>query len=102
MYPVLLEIGRFKFYSFGSFIALGILAGSILLRTLAAKQKLKKISLFDAILAGVIWGLIGARLGYYILYSDQFPNFFQAIFVWQGNLLALTGLAVGFFAFYRY
>lgn len=99
MQPVLLEVGRFKLYSFGSFIALGALLGGILMYHLAAMRKIKTKFLFDVILYSLVAALLGARIGYYFTYKDQFQSFWQMFYFWQGGLLALAGLVVGFLVF---
>ncbi len=101
MYPVLLTIGKFKLYSFGSFIALGAILGGYFLYRAAKYKKLPTGYLFDAALYSLLAGLLGARIGYYILYQDQFQTVWQALYFWQGGLVALTGLAVGFFTFLK-
>lgn len=99
MYPVLLSIGKFKLYSFGSFIALGTLAAGYFLYWAAKVRKLPTAPLFDLVLYTLLGGLIGARIGYYLLYQEQFQNLWQIIYFWQGGLAALPGLLTGFAVF---
>jgi phosphatidylglycerol---prolipoprotein diacylglyceryl transferase len=96
MYPVLFSIGKFKLYSFGSFIALGTLVAGYFLYRATRSRKLPTGYLFDVALYSVLSGLIGARLGYYLLYQDQFHSVWQVLYFWQGGLVALTGLLAGF------
>jgi len=96
MQPVLLEVGRLKIYSFGSFIALGAIVAGTVMYQLCRLNKITTKYLFDTVLYCLIASLIGARLGYYLTYRDQFQSFWQVFYFWQGGLLALTGLAVGF------
>jgi prolipoprotein diacylglyceryltransferase len=102
MYPVLFSIGRFKLYTFGSFIALGTIVAGFFLYWLARRLKLPGHSLFDLVLYSLLGGLIGARLGYYLLYPEQFQSFWQLFYFWQGGLVALTGLITGFAVFLYY
>lgn len=102
MYPVLVDLGFIKFYSFGTFIALGALFSGVFLYWAARVRKLRTIHLFDAVLYAILLGLIGARLGYYFIYQEQFQSFLQALYFWQGGLLALSGLFIGFLVFLRY
>lgn len=99
MYPVLLEIGRFKLYSFGTFIALGAIAAGVFAFLSSKSKGLKTHHIFDTVLYTLIIGLIGARLGYYFAYQNQFQNFWQVFYFWQGGLIAVTGIALGFISF---
>ncbi len=102
MQPVLFEVGQFKLYSFGTFIALGALVGGIVLFRLLKYRKLRTTHLFDSILYTLIIALVGARLTYYFAYQEQFKNFWQVFYFWQGGLLALGGILIGFMAFFRF
>ena len=99
MTPVLFEVGSIKFYSFGSFIALGALCAGLLLFRLAKSRRLKTHHLFDTVLYTILAGLIGGRLVYYFLYANQFRSIWQVLYFWQGGLVALGGIAIGFLVF---
>lgn len=96
MYPILLEIGKFKLYSFGTFIALGAITGGALGYWLAKRRRLKTHHIFDSVLYSLLFGLIAARIGYYFTYFDQFRSWKEIFYFWQGGLLALPALVVGF------
>lgn len=96
MYPILLSIGKFKLYSFGSFIALGAIAAGLFLYRNARIRRLPTAPLFDLVLYTLLAGLVGARIGYYFLYQEQFQSFWQIFYFWQGGLIALTGLLAGY------
>lgn len=99
MYPVLFSIGKFKLYSFGSFIALGTFVAGYFMFWAARSRRLPTAPLFDLVLYTLLGGLIGARVGYYILYQEQFQSFWQIIYFWQGGLAALPGIIAGFAVF---
>lgn len=99
MYPVILSIGKFQLYTFGSFIALGAIVAGCFMFWAARVRKLPTAPLFDLVLYTLLGGLIGARLGYYILYQEQFQNVWQIIYLWQGGLAALPGIVTGFLVF---
>jgi prolipoprotein diacylglyceryltransferase len=101
MYPVLLSLGKFKLYSFGTFIALGAITAGLVLYSLSRRRKVRTQAHFDLVLYSLLAGLVGARIGYYALYSEQFQNVWQIIYFWQGGLVALPGLIVGFAVFWR-
>ncbi|MEX1052054.1 MAG: prolipoprotein diacylglyceryl transferase family protein [Patescibacteria group bacterium] len=96
MTPVLFELGSFKFYSFGTFIALGTVAGGLFLFWAARQRQLKTHHIFDTVLYTLLLALVGSRLAYYFLYAKEFQSFFQVFYFWQGGLIALGGLFVGF------
>ncbi len=100
MNPILLEIGRFKLYSFGSFIALGAILSGLFAYMAAKSRGLQTSYIFDTFLYTLLAGLIGARIGYYFAYQHQFQSLAQIFFFWQGGLLALTGIAAGFAMYY--
>lgn len=102
MQPVLFEVGQFKLYSFGTFIALGALIAGLVLFRLLKYRKLRTTHLFDTVLYTLLIALVGARLTYYFTYQEQFKNFWQVFYFWQGGLLALGGILIGFVAFLRY
>ncbi len=102
MQPVLFEVGQFKLYSFGTFIALGAFVSGLALFRLFKYRKLRTSHLFDTVLYSLIIALVGARLTYYFAYQEQFKNFWQVFYFWQGGLLALGGILIGFVAFLRF
>ncbi len=99
MYPVLFSIGKFKLYSFGAFIALGTLFSGLFLYWAARVRRLPTAPLFDLVLYTLLGGLVGARIGYYFLYHEQFQSFWQIFYFWQGGLTALPGILTGFAVF---
>jgi len=99
MNPILFELGGFRLYSFGSFIALGAVVGTIVVFKLSQIRRLPTKNLFDLVLISLLAGLIGARIGYYLLYLEQFQSFWQLFYFWQGGLLASSGIVSGLAAF---
>jgi phosphatidylglycerol:prolipoprotein diacylglycerol transferase len=61
MYPVLFRIGTFEITSFGVLVAIGALAGIWLFQRELARRALPE-SAVDAGIAGVLGGLVGAKL----------------------------------------
>jgi len=99
MLPILFEVGKFKLYSFGTFIALGTVVGGLVLFWLAKKRNLKTHHLFDTVLYTLLLSLAGARLAYYFIYAKEFKSFWQILYFWQGGLIALGGIIVGFLVY---
>lgn len=66
MHPDILSIGKFTIHSYGLMMALGIIS-ALLLSTYRAKKKgLDSDALTDIAIYGIIGGLIGAKLLYFI------------------------------------
>lgn len=97
MYPILFKIGGLSFYTHGLVAVLGIVLGTALIYYLAKKSSLSTGFLFDNIIYTVLFGIIGARLTFYLLYSNQFAGFREVIYLWQGGLVSIGGFVVGGF-----
>ena len=61
IYPVLFRIGDFEITSFGVLVALGVLVGLWMLRNELRRSRLPETAI-DAAFAGVVGGLLGAKL----------------------------------------
>lgn len=66
MYPELLKIGRFTIYSYGFMMALGIISAILLSLYRGKKRGFNTDYIIDIALYGIIGGLIGAKLLYFI------------------------------------
>jgi phosphatidylglycerol:prolipoprotein diacylglycerol transferase len=99
MMPILFSIGSVKFYSFGFFLALAVLAGGALLWYMVEKSQILKgreqVSIFDLLLYVVICGFIGARFGYMAVNYQTVSlfGFWQVLL--KGGFILPIGLAVG-------
>jgi len=72
---VLLEVGIFKLYTFGVFVALGMIAAILVAYSEAKRKKMDPDKFLDFSLYALILGLAGARVAY-VLTSD--PIYFAA------------------------
>lgn len=102
MRPVLFKLGGVSVYSFGTFIALGVIVAGLVVYWALKRARLKTGFLFDAILYSLLVALVGARLVYYFAYQNQFHSFWQLFYFWQGGLVAIGGLVSGFLAYLYY
>ena len=71
MHNELFTIGPFTIYAYGLLMAVGIIAAYIFTEHLAKKDGLDAEPLFNILIVGVIFGLIGAKLFYYITIIDD-------------------------------
>ncbi len=92
MYPTLVRIGNFEITTFGALVALGALLGLWVFA-----RELKRSGLpwqgVDAALAGVIGGLVGAKVVWAIEFRDEAP--FLSLLFSRGGLSWFGGLLGG-------
>ena len=81
MHPVLFTLGNTIFYTHGVMATLGAILGIFFAYILAPKQNKSKV--VDNLIITAIFGVIGARLVYLLIYSDQFFTI--------GSYFSLTG-----------
>ena len=102
MHPVLISFGNVTIYSFGVFLALGILCGSLLVTFLLHKARLSSHGLFDSILFLLLCGVIGARLAYVIIYPQFFSppggSWTNVFALWNGGLIFYGAVLCGLFS----
>lgn len=97
MFPILFKIGPFTIYSYGLAMAVAALVCAYLLAKDAARHKISKDTVFDFLFTCVLWGILGARLFYVILYWPSFaenlweiPMLQNGGLSWQGGFIAGT------------
>lgn len=96
MRPVILRIGSFTIYSYGFFLAVAFLAGTLLARSEARRKNIDPDIVFDLVLIVALAGLMGARLFYVIGHWQEFsPKPLQALAIWQPGLVFYGGLLGG-------
>ena len=94
MRPVLIQIGQFKFYSFGLMAALALIVpGLTIVRPLIRRRGMAAEFSYELILAGGIGGFVGARI-YWLIenWSEVHTHFATSLFggigfVWYGGLI---------------
>ncbi len=95
MYPVLFKIGGLNFYSHGMLIVAGIIFAALLIFFLSKRSELNQSYLLDNIIYVSLFGMIGARIAYFILYPNQWSNLSQIFLLWQGGLVSFGGFILG-------
>lgn len=102
MLPVLLHVGFIKIYTFGVFIVLGVFWGLFLLWKLIALTSYKEEDIFDGVFAGLLGGLIMARMLYIWVNFPRFGFNILKIILINGypGLSLYAGLAGGFLCFF--
>jgi phosphatidylglycerol:prolipoprotein diacylglycerol transferase len=92
VYPVLLRIGSFEITSFGVLVAIGALVGIWLFSRELARSGLPAAGV-DAAMAGVVGGLIGAKVLWTIEFAGRAPV--DALLFSRGGLSWFGGLIGG-------
>jgi len=93
MYPILLHIGPLTIHTYGVTLALGVLAGLLLLRRLTRFSSLNPDQLQRLALWMVLSGLLGARIAFLALEPGGFSRPWEAFMIWRGGLVFYGGLA---------
>lgn len=104
MHPILIHIGALRVYSYGFFMALGILAAAYVLVKKVEKQDLDPQFVIDLVLILAIAGIVGARLFYILLYNRQyyFTHPLHILMLQEGGLAFYGGLILALLAAYFY
>jgi len=98
MKPILFAIGPLDFYSFGVFVAAGVLV-SIYLMTRQAQREgfLKRDDVFDLVFVVVLSGFLGGRLLYVVQYYEWYMrNPIKIFAIWEGGLIFYGGVFASF------
>lgn len=95
---ILFHIGSLTIYTYGFFVMLAVLATSLMIYLLAKKAQLQRTVIFDLVIYTLLFGIIGARIAFYILYPDQFSSFWEIFKIWQGGLVSWGGFVFGIIA----
>ncbi|MCF8044528.1 MAG: prolipoprotein diacylglyceryl transferase [Desulfarculaceae bacterium] len=93
MYPVLIEIGSLKLYTYGLFVALGFVAAlTVSKKTASRRNSLQSDLITDLFFIILLSGIIGARLFYVIVNFSYFREDPLAIIrIWEGGLVFYGG-----------
>jgi len=83
-------------------IAIAALLAGLFAYWALKRHALTRKYLFDTVLYTLFFGLLGARIVFYLIYSDQFQSILQIFFIWQGGLVALGGILIGFLVFLHF
>jgi phosphatidylglycerol:prolipoprotein diacylglycerol transferase len=72
MHPILLKIGLINVYSYGTMLAIGFLAGTLVALRLAKKEGISEDKILEAMVYIILSSIIGARLAYSLFFFWQF------------------------------
>jgi len=87
VYPLVFHIGPLEITGFGIMVMIGFFMAGWAMQTRLRELDLHDQYAWDIILAGVIGGIIGAKLWYVALYHDIGLLFTRGGLVWYGGLI---------------
>ncbi|MBU2453875.1 MAG: prolipoprotein diacylglyceryl transferase, partial [Proteobacteria bacterium] len=103
MHPILFHIGKFNLYTYGLFVALGLMTAIWVSQKNAAPQDIAPQTITDIFFVILFSALFGARLLYVIINFESYQNNWLDVFkIWEGGLVFFGGFlaAVGITAVY--
>jgi len=97
---LLFSLGPFPVYTFGFMMALGVLAATLIIYKEAKRKGLNRDKVLDFILWALIFGILGARVGYVIIADPLYylHNPLQFFHIQDGGLSIHGGLIGGLLA----
>lgn len=94
MHPILFSFGNIHIYSYGFFISLAFILSFAMIFFLAKKNNLNREYLLEKLFLVFFASLFVGHLLYFILYYNQFTDWYQFLFLWQG-MVSFGGLIGG-------
>lgn len=99
MYPILFSIKGVNFYSYGFFVSIAFLVTYVMFYHLFKIRNLKTNYLFEKMFLIFLFGVIGARISYFLLYYRQFNAWYDIFKIWEGGMTSFGGIVFGFLTF---
>ncbi len=93
MHPILFRLGPLTIHTYGVMLALGALAGLLLLRRLARAAGQDPERLQGLALWVLLAGMAGARIGFMVLEPGGLSRPWEILAIWRGGLVFYGGLA---------
>ena len=93
MHPILCQVGPLTIYTYGLFVALGLLVGLSLALKEANRKGFDPQAILDLVFYTVLAGIIGARI-FYVAQNFSFykENLLSIVKIWEGGLVFQGGL----------
>ncbi|MDD6483514.1 MAG: prolipoprotein diacylglyceryl transferase [Clostridiales bacterium] len=100
--PVAFHIGAKEIYWYALIILAGFFLGALFVTLTCEKRGIKKDTVWDVALYGLIFGIIGARI-YYVLFAlDEFDSLLDMLKIYNGGLAIYGGIIGAFLSTYVY
>ena len=93
MHPILFHFGPLTIYTYGLFVALGLLVGLSLALKEAKRKGFDPQAILDLVFYTILAGIIGARI-FYVVQNGSFykDNLLSIVKIWEGGLVFQGGL----------
>ncbi len=92
MYPILLDLGRVKLYTYGLFLALGFITAIWFTKRNARFYGMSDRTVSDIFFTVLLSAIVGARLLYVAINFDAYKDNLLDIFrIWEGGLVFFGG-----------
>lgn len=104
MHPILIEIGKFKIYSYGFMLAVSFWVGIVLAAKRAERRGIDQNHIYDMSIVLILAAVIGSRLLYIVTHRDDYHSLLDAVALWQGGATFYGGFIAalaGAFVFLR-
>jgi len=99
MYPILLDIGSMKLYTYGFFLALGFITAIWFTKRNARFYGISHQNVSDLFFTILVAAILGARLLYVVInFGDYKDNFLDVFKIWNGGLVFFGGFIAAFLA----
>jgi len=100
-HPILFETSIGSIYAHGVLFAIGAEISTLLLFNFLKRLKIDTSWCFELVLAVFFAGLLGARIGYFISYPNQYISPLQLFAIWEGGLVSYFGILTGIWVAYK-
>jgi phosphatidylglycerol:prolipoprotein diacylglycerol transferase len=94
VHPVLIEIGRFRIYSYGFMLALSFWVGIVIAAKRAEKRGIAQDHIYDMSILLIIASVIGSRTLYILTHRSDYHSLLDIIALWQGGATFYGGFAL--------
>ena len=95
MHPILFSIGNMNIYGYGTCIALGMIAATVFGCTRAKKHNIDPDLIFTAGFAGIVAGVIGAKVFYWLVELDEIIKDPKLLLSLDGGFVFYGGIIFG-------
>jgi phosphatidylglycerol:prolipoprotein diacylglycerol transferase len=94
LHPVLIEIGRFRIYSYGFMLALSFFIGIMYAGRRAEKRGVPKEIIQDLSIILILLAVLGSRTLYILTHRDHYHSLLDIIALWEGGATYYGGLVL--------
>ncbi|MBE6596412.1 MAG: prolipoprotein diacylglyceryl transferase [Ruminococcaceae bacterium] len=93
--PVAIDLGKIEIRWYALIITLGMILAAVYCIFRAKQEGISMDNLFDMVLFGILFGIVGARTYYVLMKLDTYDSFLEMIAIWKGGLAIYGGIIGG-------